>query len=97
MSFCFGWRKRRQRGWLRRNIFTIQAPSPAALGVRTWGSSMTDSERKERRDQVERFRVLRQETTALLLHDIVLELEAELVGDPSTLASLRKQSVLKSD
>ena len=62
---------------------------------------MTDSERKERRDQVERFRVLRQETTALLLHDIVLELEAELVGDPSTLASLRKQrrrvTVLKSD
>ena len=66
---------------------------------------MTDSERKERRDQVERFRVLRQETTeplaALLLHDIVLELEAELVGDPSTLASLRKQrrrvTVLKND
>ena len=66
---------------------------------------MTDSERKERRDQVERFRVLRQETTeplaALLLHDIVLELEAKLRDDPSTLASLHKQhrrvTVLKSD
>ena len=67
--------------------------------------TMTDSVRKERRDQVERFRVLQRETTeplaALLLHDIVLELEAELRGDPSTSASLRKQhrrvTVLKSD
>ena len=37
---------------------------------------------KERRDQVERYRVLEQETTdplaTLLLHDIVLELEADL-------------------
>ena len=67
--------------------------------------TMTDSVRKERRDQVERFRVLQQETTeplaALLLRDIVLELEGELKGDPSTSASLRKQhrrvTVLKSD
>jgi hypothetical protein len=67
--------------------------------------TMTDSERKERRDQVERFRVLQRETTeplaALLLHDIVLELEAESKGDPSTLDSPRKQrrrvTVLKSD
>ena len=37
---------------------------------------------KERRDQVARYRVLELETTepfaALLLHDIVLELEADL-------------------
>ena len=44
---------------------------------------MTESEsRKERRNQVERYRVLERETTeplaALLLHDIVLELEADL-------------------
>ena len=44
---------------------------------------MTDTETwKERRAQVTRYRVLEQETTeplaALLLHDIVLELEADL-------------------
>jgi hypothetical protein len=44
---------------------------------------MTDSEkRKERRDQVARYRVMEQETTdplaAGLLRDIVLELEAEM-------------------
>lgn len=44
---------------------------------------MTDSENwKERRNQVARFRVMEQETTdplaARLLHDIVLDLEAEL-------------------
>jgi hypothetical protein len=37
---------------------------------------------KERRDQIARYRVLEQETTdplaARLLHDIVLELEADL-------------------
>ena len=46
---------------------------------------MTDSESwKERRNQVERYRILAQETTdpiaARLLHDIVLDLEAELDG-----------------
>jgi hypothetical protein len=43
---------------------------------------MTGSDWKERRDQVERYRVLERETTeplaALLLHGIVLELEADL-------------------
>jgi hypothetical protein len=44
---------------------------------------MTDTEKwKERMDQVARYRVLERETTeplaALLLHDIVLELEADL-------------------
>ena len=44
---------------------------------------MTDTETwKERRAQVTRYRVLEQETTeplaVLLLHDIVLELEADL-------------------
>ena len=46
---------------------------------------MTDSENwKERRNQVARYRAMEQETTdplaALLLHDIVLDLEAELKG-----------------
>lgn len=46
---------------------------------------MTDSESwKERRNQVERYRILARETTdpmaARLLHDIVLDLEAELEG-----------------
>jgi hypothetical protein len=43
-------------------------------GIESW---------KERRDQIARYRVLEQETTdplaARLLHDIVSELEAELV------------------
>ena len=47
---------------------------------------MTDSEGSERRNQVERFRAMAQETTdpfaARLLHDIVLDLEAELEGSP---------------
>ncbi len=61
-----------------------------ALGVRAWGDiTMTDSESwKERRNQVERYRILAQETTdpiaARLLHDIVLDLEAELEGSPET-------------
>ena len=55
------------------------------LGGRAWGRIMTDSEScKERRNQVARYRALEQETTdplaALLLHDIVLDLEAELEG-----------------
>jgi hypothetical protein len=55
-----------------------------ALGVRAWGDiTMTDTESgNERRLQVERYRVLKRETTeplaALLLHDIVLELEPDL-------------------
>jgi len=55
------------------------------LGVRAWGDIMTDSESwKERRNQVARYRAMEQETTdplaARLLHDIVLDLEAELEG-----------------
>ena len=50
---------------------------------------MTDSESwKERRNQVARYRVMEQETTdplaARLLHDIVLDLEAELKGSPQS-------------
>ena len=45
-----------------------------------------DYDWKERRDRVERYRILEQETTdpiaARLLHDIVLDLEAELDGSP---------------
>ena len=58
-----------------------------ALGVRAWGTNitMTDSESwKERRNQVARYRAMEQETTdplaARLLHDIVMDLEAELEG-----------------
>ena len=56
------------------------------LGVRAWGDIiMTDSEWwKERRNLVARYRAMEQETTdplaARLLHDIVLDLEAELEG-----------------
>ena len=55
------------------------------LGVRAWGDIMTDSEWwKERRNLVSRYRAMEQETTdplaARLLHDIVLDLEAELEG-----------------
>lgn len=43
---------------------------------------MTDSDWKERRNQVARYRAMERETTdplaARLLHDIVLDLEAEL-------------------
>ncbi len=61
-----------------------------ALGVRAWGDiTMTDSEGwKERRNQVVRYRVMEHETTdplaARLLHDIVLDLEAELEGSPQS-------------
>ena len=53
------------------------------LGVRAWEEIiMTDSDWKERRNQVARYRAMEQETTdplaARLLHDIVLDLEAEL-------------------
>jgi hypothetical protein len=47
-----------------------------------------DRDWKERRDRVERYRILAQETTdpiaARLLHDIVLDLEAELGGSPQS-------------
>ena len=49
-----------------------------------------DYDWKERRDQVERYRILEQETTdpiaARLLHDIVLDLEAELKRSPQSAA-----------
>ena len=53
------------------------------LGVRAWGNFMTDNVNwKERRNQIARYRAMEQETTdplaARLLHDIVLDLEAEL-------------------
>jgi len=53
------------------------------LGVRAWGGFiMTDSDWKERRNQVARYRAMERETTdplaARLLHDIVMDLEAEL-------------------
>jgi hypothetical protein len=59
---------------------------------------MTDSESwKERRDQVARYRVLEQETTdplaAGLLHDIVSELEADLIE----LAEVEAQRILMRD
>jgi hypothetical protein len=59
-----------------------------------WGQSMgditmTDSESwEERKNQVARYRVMERETTdplaARLLHDIVLDLEAELEGLPQS-------------
>jgi hypothetical protein len=53
------------------------------------GITMTDSESwKERRNQVARYRMMEQETTdplaARLLHDIVLDLEAELERSPES-------------
>ncbi len=53
------------------------------LGVRAWGNFMTDNVNwKERRNQIARYRAMEQGTTdplaARLLHDIVLDLEAEL-------------------
>jgi hypothetical protein len=51
--------------------------------------TMTDSESwKERRNKVARYRAMEQETTdplaARLLHDIVLDLEAELEETPQS-------------
>jgi hypothetical protein len=51
--------------------------------------TMTDSESwKERRNKVARYRAMEQETTdplaARLLHDIVLDLEAELEESPQS-------------
>jgi hypothetical protein len=50
---------------------------------------MTDIEGwKERRNQVARYRAMERETTdpfaARLLHDIVIDLEAELEGSPQS-------------
>src|SRR6266702_3365020 len=70
---------------LRRNNSLIRGANTPALGVRAWGDIMTDSEWwKERRNLVARYRAMERETTdplaARLLHDIVLDLEAELEG-----------------
>ena len=71
---------------LRRNNSLIRGANVPVLGVIAWGDIiMTDSENwKERRNQVARYRAMEQETTdplaARLLHDIVLDLEAELEG-----------------
>jgi hypothetical protein len=73
---------------VRRNNSLVRGTNVASLGVRAWGDiTMADSESwKERRNQVERYRVLARETTdpiaSRLLHDIVLDLEAELEGSP---------------
>ena len=64
----------------------LREPMRPRLGVRPWGDIiMTDSEWwKERRNRVARYRAMEQETTdplaARLLHDIVMDLEAELEG-----------------
>ena len=55
------------------------------------GTTMADSENwNERRNQVERYRILERETTdpiaARLLHDIILDLEAELEGSPQNMS-----------
>jgi len=55
------------------------------------GTTMADSENwKERRNQVERYRILERETTdpmaARLLHDIVLDLEGQLQGSPQNVS-----------
>ncbi|KGT73019.1 hypothetical protein MA20_46905 [Bradyrhizobium japonicum] len=79
---------------LRRNSFTVLSNQYLCLlGVRAWGDiTMTDSERKERVDRLERYRVLEDETTdplaAGLLHDIVEELEAELEAIAAMAASM---------
>ncbi len=73
---------------VRRNNSLVRGTNGPSLGVRAWGDiTMADSESwKERRNQVERYRVLARETTdpiaSRLLHDIVLDLEAELEGSP---------------
>ena len=83
---AFSWRNGRRFPLLRRNNSLIQGANTPRLGVRGWGDIiMTDSEWwKERRNQVARYRAMEQETTdplaARLLHDIVLDLEAELEG-----------------
>jgi hypothetical protein len=70
---------------LRRNKSLIEEANAPALGGQSMGSIiMTDSDWKERRNQVARYRAMERDTTdplaARLLHDIVLDLEAELEG-----------------
>ena len=73
---------------LRRNNSLVRGTNAVALGVRAWGAiTMADREDwKERRNKLERYRILARETTdpmaARLLDDIVLDLEAELEGSP---------------
>ena len=55
------------------------------------GTTMADSENwNERRNQVQRYRILERETTdpmaARLLHDIVLDLEGQLQGSPQNVS-----------
>jgi hypothetical protein len=77
---------------LRRNNSLVRGTNVIALGVRAWGDiTMADDENwNERRNQVERYRILARETTdsmaARLLHDIVLDLEAELEGSPQNVS-----------
>jgi hypothetical protein len=77
---------------LRRNNSLVRGTNVPALGVRAWGEiTMTDSENwKERRNQLERYRILARETTdpiaTRLLHDIILDLEAELKRSPQSAA-----------
>jgi hypothetical protein len=73
-----------------RNNSRIRWTNVPALGVRAWGDiTMADSDGwNERRNQVARYRVMEHETTdplaARLLHDIVLDLEAEFEGSPQS-------------
>jgi len=58
--------------------------------------AMTDSEGwMERRNQVARYRVMEHETTdplaARLLHDIVLDLEAEFEGSPQSVGLMLRE------
>ena len=75
---------------LRRNNSLIRRTNVPALEGQNMGDNMmTDSESwKERRNQVARYRAMEQETTdplaARLLHDIVLDLEAELERLPQS-------------
>ena len=70
----------------RRTEFTIPSNQVRRAGDQSMGgTTMTDTESgNERRHQLERYRAVERETTeplaALLLHDIVLELEADLKG-----------------
>jgi hypothetical protein len=60
---------------------------PGSGGREDW-TMPGDYDWKELRDRVERYRILERETTdpiaARLLHDIVLDLEAEFKGSPQS-------------
>jgi hypothetical protein len=77
---------------LRRNNSLVRGANVLALGGRAWGDiTMADSENwNERKNQVERYRILARETTdpmaARLLLDIVLDLEAELGRSPQNVS-----------